>query len=105
MKEQTIRCEDCTAVVAYVFDRDDRRKMRFTFGAPLARIVDGQPGTVDIHSQWFTIDIDDELDDVVDSTIEVECECGEKGNPKRWTFLLRATLETLGTRRGIAIKP
>lgn len=105
MKEQTIRCEDCKAVVAYVFDRDDRRKMRFTFGAPLARIVDGQPQTVDISSQWFTIDIDDELADAVDSAIEVECECAESGRPKRWTFPLRATLQNLGTRRGIAIKP
>lgn len=105
MKKQAIRCEDCKAVVAYVFDRDDRRKMRFTWGGPLARIVDGKPETVDVSSRWFTIDIDEELDDVVESTIEVECECADKGRPRKWSFPLRATLHDLGTRRGIAIKP
>jgi hypothetical protein len=102
--KQAIACQSCTAVVAYVQPGDDGRpKLKFAFGSPLLTVADGEPTAVDRHSQWFVIDIEDELDDTTESTIEVECNCAENGSPRKWSFPLRATLDRLGSRRGLSL--
>ena len=103
MKKQTITCQACADVVAYVERRDDGDYLRFQFGGPLVSVKDGQPTVAQRSSQWFTVNIAEELDGATDSQIDVECGCAENGAPRKWNFPLRATLDTLGTRRGIAL--
>jgi hypothetical protein len=102
--KQAIACQACNAVVAYVQPGDDGRpKLRHQYGSPLLTVIDGAPAAADIHSQWFVIDIEDELHDTTESTIEVECNCAENGSPRKWSFPLRATLDRLGDRRSFAL--
>lgn len=104
MKRQAITCQACNAVVAYVEPgADGRPKLRHTYGGPLLTVAEGEPTAVDRHSQWFTVDIEEELTDTAESHIEVECDCAENGNPRKWSFPLRATLDRLGSRRGLAL--
>lgn len=104
MKRQFITCRDCHAVMAELFDgQDGRRKLRWSYGGPLAVMRDGEPTTVQINSQHFVVDVDEELQDCAESGIDMQCNCAAAGAPKSREVPLRATLNELGTRRSTAL--
>lgn len=103
MKRQFIACSDCNTRVAELYDVNGRRHIKYQWGGAIGTVREGEAVALPIHSQWVSVDVEDELSDCDDSFFDVECSCGDKGQPRKQSLALRRTLERLGTRRSCTL--
>lgn len=103
MKRQFVACPDCSTIVAEVFVSEGRRRMKYQWGGALGTVRDGEAVALPIHSQWLSLDVEEELSDCADSFFDVECACADKGKPRKQQMALRRTLQRLGTRRSCTL--